>query len=388
MPLTPGAKPSAEPTATDEDTPAPASAAEERKRAATTRFHKVRIAEVRRETDDAVSIAFDIPPELAPVFRYAPGQYLTLRTTVDGRQVRRAYSIASSPDDDEWRVAIKRVEGGLFSVFANERLRAGDTIDLMPPAGRFVLPETDEPRVIVAFAAGSGITPIASQMRTVLLREPESRVFLFYGNQTSRSIIFREAIEDLKDRYIDRLAVHNVLSRERQDIAALDGRIDGEKVATFMRLIVPLEMVDHFLLCGPPPFLEGIIATLETLGVARERILVERFTAASDTRAATRETREKTPERAEVDVTLDGSTTRLSLAPQERILDAAIEAGLDVPFSCRAGMCCTCRAKVMRGAVEMGLNYALSDDEVQEGFVLTCQATPTSQSVAVDFDAA
>lgn len=352
------------------------------------RFHPLKIADVRRETPDAVSIAFEVPEELAERFRYVPGQYLTLRTNLDGEEVRRTYSIASGLDEGEMRIAVKRVEGGLFSAFANERLAAGDIVEVMPPAGRFVLPEPKGPRTVVAFAAGSGITPIASQMRTVLVREPESRVFLFYGNQTSRSILFREAIEDLKDRYIDRFSVHNVLSRESQDVSALNGRIDGEKVAAFMRHVVRLETVDHFLLCGPAPFLEGCIDALTRLGASQDAILVERFTAPGGRPEPKRPAAVPDADRTEVALTLDGVTTVLRLAPGERVLDAAIEAGLDVPYSCRAGMCCTCRAKITEGEVEMAVNYSLRPDELEEGFVLTCQSTPKTERVAVDYDAA
>lgn len=352
------------------------------------RFHPLKIADVRRETPDAVSIAFEVPDELAERFRYVPGQYLTLRTNLDGEEVRRTYSIASGLDEGEMRIAVKRVEGGLFSAFANERLAAGDIVEVMPPAGRFVLPEPKGPRTVVAFAAGSGITPIASQMRTVLVREPESRVFLFYGNQTSRSILFREAIEDLKDRYVDRFSVHNVLSRESQDVSALNGRIDGEKVAAFMRHVVRLDTVDHFLLCGPPPFLEGCIDALTRLGASQDAILVERFAAPGGRPEAKRPEVVPDADRTEVALTLDGVTTVLRLAPGERVLDAAIEAGLDVPYSCRAGMCCTCRAKVTEGEVDMAVNYSLRPDELEEGFVLTCQSTPKTRRLAVDYDAA
>lgn len=351
------------------------------------RFHKVTIADVRRETDEAVSIAFQIPEALAPLFRYAPGQYLTLRAEIGGRSVRRTYSIASGLDEGEWRVAVKRVEGGVFSAFANEELAAGDTVELMPPAGRFVLPEPAGPRTVVAFAAGAGITPIASQIRTVLVREPQSRVFLFYANQTARSILFREAIEDLKDRYMARFSVHNVLSRESQDVDVLSGRIDGARAATFMRHVVPFDTVDHFLLCGPPPFLDTMTEALAELGVAADKVLLERFTVgAGDGRAASQAPRGGTG--AALSLTLDGSTTTLRLAPGERVLDAALAAGLDAPYSCRAGMCCTCRAKIKHGKVAMAANYALRQDEVEEGFILTCQASATTDSIAVDYDEA
>lgn len=352
------------------------------------RFHPLTIADVRRETDDAVSIAFHVPDELAGAFRYAPGQYLTLKTTVDGEALRRTYSISSGLDDGEWRIAVKRVDGGLFSHFANARLSAGDVIDVMPPAGRFVLPEASGPRTVVAFAAGSGITPIASQMRTVLVREPQSTVFLFYGNQTSRSILFREAIEDLKDRFVGRFSVHNVLSREAQDVAALSGRIDGEKVASFMRFVVPLERVDVFLLCGPAPFLSACEEALTALGVAPHKILMERFTTPKGRPPVAKPAADADDHKSEVTVTIDGVTTPLKLAPGERILDAALAAGLDVPYSCRGGMCCTCRARVTQGEVEMALNYSLRDDEVADGYVLTCQSTPVRAPVAVDYDAA
>ncbi|MCF3935404.1 2Fe-2S iron-sulfur cluster-binding protein [Acuticoccus sp. M5D2P5] len=357
------------------------------------RFHPLRIRDVRRETDDAVSIAFEVPDDLVERFRYAPGQYLTLRKTIDGEEVRRSYSIASGLDQGEWRIAVKRVDGGLFSAFANATLKAGEIIEVMPPAGRFVLPEAAGPRTIVAFAAGSGITPVASQMRTVLVREPESRVFLFYGNQTSRSILFRDAIEDLKDRYIDRLSVHNVLSREAQDVHALNGRIDGEKVAAFMRHVVPIATVDHFVLCGPPDFLEGVIGTLTRLGAPAESILVERFITEDGPPRRTAATATANPRTSEtpaarLSVTLDGVTSELTLGPGETVLEAAIEAGLDVPYSCRGGMCCTCRAKLTAGAVTMALNYSLRPDEVDDGFILTCQARPTTDAIAVDYDAA
>lgn len=355
--------------------------------AARNQFYDIPIADVRRETDDAVSIAFEIPPNLSELFRFDPGQYLVVRTTVDGEDLRRSYSISSAAHDGEWRIAVKKVDGGIFSAFATERLKAGDLVQLMPPAGRFVLPPAEGARTIVAFAAGSGITPISSQIRTVLQDEPEARVFLFYGNQTSRSIIFRDAFDDLKDRYVDRFSLHNILSREAQDVEALNGRIDGEKVALFTRTIVPLDSVDYFLVCGPAPFLNGVVDTLKSLGVPKPKLLLERFTTPKG-RPPVEKPAEAVTERVEVGVTLDGVTTAVALHPGDRILDAALRAGLDAPYSCRAGMCCTCRAKVTHGAVAMDTNYSLRDEEVAAGFVLTCQSVPQGSGVTVDYDEA
>lgn len=366
------------------------------------RFQPLRIAEVRREAEDAVSIAFDVPLPLRERFRFAAGQHLTVKAAVDGREVRRTYSIASGPDDAEWRIAVRHVAGGLFSAFANQTLKAGDVIDVLPPVGRFVLPAADGPRTIAAFAAGAGITPVISHIRAVLRREPDSRIFLFYGNRTFRTILFRAALEDMKDRYVDRLSIHNVLSREVQDVSGLNGRIDAEKIARFLRQVVPAGAVDHFLLCGPAPFLSVCVDALRALAVPDDAILVEHFTAPDGRPAPAKESvadaataataamaamRPSGGTATRLAVTLDGVTTELAAAPGERVLDAALAAGLDVPYSCRAGMCCTCRARLVDGAIDMVANYALRPDEIDAGFVLTCQSVPRTAVLAVDYDA-
>lgn len=359
----------------------------------TPHFHRLTVREVRPETPDAVSLAFEVPPELAEAYRFRSGQYLTLRTEVDGEEMRRSYSICSGPDEGELRVAIKRIDGGMFSNHANEVFRPGMSLDVMTPNGRFVLPEAEDGRVFAAFAAGSGITPIMAHMKTILRREPDSEFFLFYGNRDSRSILFREEIDDLKDRHLQCLGVYHVLSREQQDVSLLSGRIDAEKVAAFMRHVVPFGEVDHFLLCGPGGLIDQTRRTLAELGVPPEKIHVELFTPADGsptTRTRPRPDRAAGKEKAAATValTLDGTTRSFGALAGETIIDAASRNGLEAPYSCKGGMCCTCRAKLTEGGVDMKANYSLEPWELEAGFVLTCQSVPKTPRVAVDFDAA
>ena len=244
----------------------------------TPRFHRLAVSDLRRESSDAVSLTFAIPDELADDYRFAPGQYLTLRTTMDGEEVRRSYSICSGPDDGELRIAVKKVDGGAFSSWAADELKPGDELDVMTPTGRFgVAHAPDQARVHVGFAAGSGITPILSIVKGVLAREPHSRFFLFYGNRSTASMLFREALEELKDRFMQRLSIFHVISGEEQDIPILHGRLDGEKVRVLLRSLVPAASVDHVFICGPTGMSEDIEATCRDIGIAAERIHVERF---------------------------------------------------------------------------------------------------------------
>src|SRR6201990_2107995 len=246
--------------------------------AAAPRFHRLAVNDLRRETADAVSLTFKIPSELTADYAFAPGQYLTLRTTMDGEEVRRSYSICSGPDDGELRIAVKKVDGGAFSSWAADELKAGDELDVMTPTGRFgVRPAPDEARVYVGFAAGSGITPILSIVKGVLAREPNSRFFLFYGNRSSTSVMFLEALEELKDRFVDRLSLFHVISGEEQDIPILHGRLDGAKVRVLLRSLVPAATVDHVFICGPTGMSEDIEETCRDIGIADDRIHVERF---------------------------------------------------------------------------------------------------------------
>lgn len=350
------------------------------------RFHTLTIADVRRETSNAVSLAFGVPERLAAAYRYVPGQYLTLRATIDGEDVRRSYSICSGLDDNELRVTIKRVAGGAFSAWANESLHPGDRLAVMTPGGRFGVPiEPGAARTLVAFAAGSGITPIMSILKTVLRREA-GRFFLFYGNRGSDSIIFREQLEDLKDRYLSRLSVFHVLSREQQDIAVLNGHLDAEKVQTLMRAMVPIAQVDHAFVCGPQPMIEGLEKALSDLGMRRECVHVERFTPGVGGRPRPVVVAPSTPPKSIVTVISEGVRADIPVAEGEAIIDAAIRAGRSLPYSCKGGMCCTCRAKLLEGRVEMAVNYSLEPWETDAGYVLTCQSRPVTERVVVDYD--
>jgi len=355
---------------------------------ATPRFHRLAVHDLRRESADAVSLTFAIPEQLAEDYSFAPGQYLTLRTTMDGEEVRRSYSICSGPDDGELRIAVKKVDGGAFSSWAADELKAGDELDVMTPTGRFGIAHApDQARVYVGFAAGSGITPILSIVRGVLAREPHSRFFLFYGNRSAGGMLFREALEELKDRFMQRLSIFHVISGEEQDIPILHGRLDGEKVRVLLRSLVPAENVDHVFICGPTGMSEDIETTCRDIGIAEDRIHVERFVSGLGGKP-----RPKTvvaasaPAKAMASLVVDGKRREVPVADGESILDAALRAGMDLPFACKGGMCSTCRAKLVEGDAQMEVNYSLEPWELKAGFILTCQARPVSQKVVVDYD--
>jgi ring-1,2-phenylacetyl-CoA epoxidase subunit PaaE len=354
----------------------------------TPRFHRLTVSDLRRETTDAVSLTFTIPQELAADYAFAPGQYLTLRTTLDGEEVRRSYSICSGPDDGELRIAVKKVDGGAFSVWAADELKAGDQLDVMTPTGRFGIAHApDQSRVYVGFAAGSGITPILSIVKGVLAREPDSRFFLFYGNRSTGGMLFREALEELKDRFIQQLSIFHVISGEEQDIPILHGRLDGEKVRVLLRALVPASSVDHVFICGPTGMSEDIEATCRDIGIAGDRIHVERFVSGLGGRPRPKAViAASAPPKAMASLTIDGKRREVPVAEGESILDAALRAGMDLPFACKGGMCSTCRAKLVEGDARMEVNYSLEPWELKAGFILTCQARPVSDKVVVDYD--
>ena len=348
-------------------------------------FHSLSVVDVRHETADCVSVAFERPAE---GFAFDAGQYLTLKTTIDGADVRRSYSLCSAPHEPELRVAIKRVPGGKFSTWANDHLRPGETLEVMPPQGKFALqPDAARAARYVGFAAGSGITPVFSILKTVLEREPESSFLLFYGNRNGDSIIFREELEALKNRYLGRLSLHHVLSRENPGSDLFYGHLDELKCRRFGQIFFDPATVERFFLCGPEQMIHALRAELGALKVPAERIKFELFGTAAPKPKATQRLREQTQRGAAVTLIQDGVTTRFVFEPNdENLLDAGMRAGADLPFACKGGVCCTCRARILDGAVDMMVNYALEPDEVAAGYVLTCQAVPTTEAVTVSFD--
>src|SRR6266567_5824671 len=356
--------------------------------AAAPRFHRLAVSDLRREASDAVSLTFAIPRELADDYAFSPGQYLTLRTTLDGEEVRRSYSICSGPDDGEIRIAVKKVDGGAFSSWAADDLKSGDELDVMTPTGRFgAVPPADRGRIHVGFAAGSGITPILSIIKGVLAREPDSRFFLFYGNRSTTSMLFLEELEELKDRFMQRLSLFHVISGEEQDIPILHGRLDGEKVRVLLRSLVPAASVDHVFVCGPIGMSEDIEATCRDIGIAADKIHVERFVSGLGGKPRPKAVVPvNAPPKAFAALIIDGKRREVPVAEGEAILDAALRAGIDLPFACKGGMCSTCRARLVEGEAPMDLNYSLEPWELKAGFILTCQAKPVSQKVVVDYD--
>ncbi len=359
--------------------------------AASTKFYPLRICDIRRETADTVSIAFEVPEELRALFQFTQGQYLTLRAVIDGADQRRSYSICSAPHEADLRVAIKKVPGGAFSTFANEQLRVGDELRVMPPQGRFfteLQPENEQ--LYVAFAAGSGITPVLSILKSVLHQEPKSRFLLFYGNRGFDQIIFREQLEELKNRYPDQLAVHHVLSRETLSAELFQGRLDGEKCQAYCRFLFRPDEVAAYFLCGPEDMIFSVKAALEQQAVDPRHIHYELFTspgAPKKTIDPTAAARAAEAFDASIVVIQDGVEFDFNLQSDgSTLLDAAMRAGADLPFSCKGGVCSTCKAKVLEGEVHMELCYGLEPDEVEAGYVLTCQAHPKSKKVVVSFD--
>ncbi len=347
------------------------------------------VARVRKETRDAIVVEFDVPEELRQAFSFTQGQYLTLRTTIDGEEHRRSYSICASPRD-RLRVAIKRVDDGIFSGWAHEALRAGEHLEVAPPQGRFfVTLDAANRRHYLAVAAGSGITPVLSLIETTLAAEPHSTFTLVYGNRSASSTMFREDLQHLKDRHLDRFALIFITSRERQEIDAFNGRIDRERMETLCDGWIDLASVDYAFLCGPESMMDGVCTAFDARGFARERVIVERFV--TDGRVA-RERKERArtqPERiAHASVILDGTVRTFEVRKDtESVLDAGLRQGIDLPFSCKGGVCSTCRAQLTSGEVDMDVHFALEDYEVRSGVVLMCQSHPVSDELTLDVDA-
>jgi ring-1,2-phenylacetyl-CoA epoxidase subunit PaaE len=355
------------------------------------KFYPLAVSDLRRETADTVSIAFAVPDDLRALFQFTQGQYLTLRTTMEGEEVRRSYSICAGVNDGELRVAVKRVEDGRFSTWANTQLRIGDTLEVMPPQGRFFTPlSAAHQATYVAFAAGSGITPILSILKTTLETEPQSRFILFYGNRTFDRIIFREQLDALKNQYPERLSVHHILSKETLGSELFYGRLNGEKCTAYARYFFQPAAVEAYFLCGPEDMIFSVKEALETAGADPKKIHFELFTTPGmNTQAkAKAEQRQLNAFDAQIKIIQDDMEYEFLLPSDgSTLLDAAMRAGADLPFSCKGGVCATCKARILEGEVEMDINYGLEPDEVAAGYVLTCQSHPKSKRVVVSFDA-
>ncbi len=361
------------------------------------RFHELTVARISPEAAGSVAITFDVPGELAERFHFEPGQFLTLRATIDGQDVRRNYSICSTRSRyaraRQLEVGIRPMEGGLFSNWAASQLKAGDKLAVMPPDGRFVI---KKPRALhrVGFAAGSGITPILSIITTTMEESDSAKFTLVYGNRRMSSVMFNEALQDLKDKYKNRLTLIHVLSRQAQEVPLLEGRIDGDKVRQLMGSLLPPKSMDEVFICGPEAMIEATEAALLDAGVPRDRVYTERFTSPrleelspEVRRAAIAQPDPEAPVgQVALTVIIDGKSHEMAMRSDQHVLDVALNAGLDLPYSCKAGVCCTCRAKVLDGAVAMDKNFTLEADEMAQGFVLSCQARPTSDQLTVSYD--
>ncbi len=351
-------------------------------------FHKLTVKNIQRETEDCVSIAFDIPPKLEKDFLFKQGQNITIRFKVDEEEIRRSYSICSSPAENELRVAVKKVFNGAFSSYANEQLTEGNMLEVLPPTGTFFTEvNAANKKDYVFFAAGSGITPVISIIKTILNTEPESSVTLVYGNRTVSSVIFKENLEALKDKHLQRFRLIHILSRERTEANLNYGRIDAGKCNQLSKLI-NFNSIDEFFICGPEQMIFTVKEFLENSGINKNKIHFELFT--TPTRKNTKvftTIKSLSEEGCAITVKFDGRSFDFNLDyNSNNILDAALAQGADLPFACKGGVCTTCKAKLIEGEVEMEVNYGLEPDEVKAGFILTCQSHPRSKKVVIDFD--
>lgn len=355
------------------------------------RFHTLTVTDVQKTIRDAVVVTLCPEDGKAGDFDFIQGQYLTFRRGFDGQELRRSYSICAGKDDGILQVGIKRVDGGVFSTWANETLKIGDKVDAMTPMGNFHAPvaETDAKNYL-AFAAGSGITPVLSILKTVLVREPNSQFTLVYANRSVASIMFREELEDLKNLYLNRLTVIHILGTDSQDIDLFTGRVDADKCAQLFKYWIDITSVDTAYICGPEPMMVTISKALQGHGLAKDQIRYELFASGQPGRAKRKAQTENTANSratTQATVTIDG-TSRTFTMPKggQSVLEAAVENNLDAPFACKAGVCASCRARLTEGKVEMAANHALEDYEVEQGYILTCQSYPLSDRIAVDYE--
>ncbi len=351
-------------------------------------FHSLRVKNIKKETDNCVSIAFEVPPELQEQFQFTHGQNITIKAIIDGEELRRSYSICSTPFEMELKVAVKKVDGGKFSAYANEYLKAGDLLQVMPPTGKFnTALDPENKKQYLAFAAGSGITPIISIIKTILKTELNSSFTLVYSNQSRSSIIFFEELEGLKNKYLQRFNFIHLLSREKTDASINFGRISTEKLKALSSLL-NYKNTDEFFICGPEEMIFCVKDFLIASGITTTKIHFELFTVPGQKGVAI-QNKGNTDSglKSIISIKLDGRTIEFDLAfDNDCILDAALKQGIDLPFACKGGVCATCRAKLLEGEVSMKVNYALEPEEVAQGFILTCQSQPLTKKILIDFD--
>ena len=355
------------------------------------KLHDLKVKAIHSETEDSVVVSFDIPIELKEEFQFIPGQYLTLEKSLNGEDVRRSYSLCSAPYEEEWKVAVKKVEDGKFSTFANTSLQAGDTLKVLGPDGNFkLITQSDNHNHYVAFAAGSGITPIMSMIKAVLKEEANSKFTLFFGNRNFDTIIFREELERLKNQYLNRLSVHHVLSKEKLGSPLFFGRIDAQKCNKYCSVFFDPKDISGYYLCGPSKMIFDIKDELTNQGVDASKIHFELFNTDDIKVEKKEEQKSYDPEtESKVTIILDEESFDMPLSYGGlSVLEAALDAGADLPYACKGGVCSTCKAKIIEGEVEMDVNYALEPDEIERGFVLTCQSHPRTSNLTVSFDEA
>ncbi len=352
-------------------------------------FYPLRVADIRRDTRDSIVVTLEPNNGDVARFKFIPGQYLTFRHEFDGEELRRNYSICAGKDDGVLRIGVKRVDGGCFSNWANDNLSVGDLLDAMPPAGRFCAPiEPEKSKSYFGFAGGSGITPFISIIKSVLAAEPNSEFTLVYGNRSLSAVMFREELEDLKNRYLGRFSIVHVLETDAEEIELFTGRLDRAKCDALFDSWLRVDDADLAFICGPEPMMDAVSEALTARGVDESRIKIERFGAPQQGRATTSAARvaDPTAHAAKATIILDGAAHEIDVAPGQTVLEAARAANLDAPYSCTKGVCSTCRARIVKGEVEMAANYALEDYEVKAGYVLSCQSRPISNTVVVDYD--
>jgi len=352
-------------------------------------FHTLKISKLISEIDDCVSLEFDVPENLKEQFQYKQGQHLAMKKVINNVEVRRTYSICTSPAENRLKVAIKKVEGGAFSTFANESLTAGETLEVMPPSGSF---NTDlnpnQAKNYVGFAGGSGITPIISILKAVLQTEPESTFTLIYANRGMDTIVFREEIEGLKNKFMGRFAVYHVFSKENLEFRLFNGFIDKAKIEAFSKTILNIQETDEFFICGPEPMMLQIKAGLLELKAEEQKIHIELFTSPVGKLGVKAGKKKESFEKIKcrISIQIDGNQFDFNYNGNDSILDAASQKGADLPYACKGGVCCTCKARLIEGEVDMAVNYALEADEMEKGYILTCQSHPKTEKVVINFD--